>query len=386
MSTPTPRNRSLSFPRKSVALLLVVGLTFAMQQPASAFTYSRGDAVVMVHGYAPFGCPGNDSNAFNPIVRTLTRYGWTDTGHMDKIGFYSCDTNVGGLERWIDRYGRFGYDGGNRQTESNNHNDFYSECSDSALFDPAYQTCWLFGWRSHESSGDSHQSHNRNTDIRHVAYHLAWYLYWRYSSQGRNVQLVGHSMGGVIIRYALLATQDKRLTVNVPGIGNMSGPGVNPKTGTYVFPPYLLVHDVVTLGTPHNGSFYWGGATPEVQAQQLASNSYFNKVLHINGAPRGRDGTVWTPMGSPFDEVVTPGSATDMCCTAVHRVKYDNPHYNHGGYLTDETTTFDADFCFTQPNNNSADLKYTLNGPRSLRLLELALSGAAWNWQYTAGC
>ena len=42
-----------------------------------------------------------------------------------------------------------------------------------------------------------------NEPIEHVACELAWYIYTNWTSHGQNVKVVAHSMGGLIIRYAI---------------------------------------------------------------------------------------------------------------------------------------------------------------------------------------
>jgi triacylglycerol esterase/lipase EstA (alpha/beta hydrolase family) len=71
--------------------------------------------------------------------------------------------------------------------------------------------------------------HTRNAHIRHLGYHLAWYIWDQYTSKGYTVQIVAHSMGGLMARYAISKVE----------------------SGAADFPPYLYVEDVVTAGTPH---------------------------------------------------------------------------------------------------------------------------------------
>src|SRR5439155_25572805 len=76
--------------------------------------------------------------------------------------------------------------------------------------------------------------HTNETDIRHLAYHLAWTIYDLYASRGVAVEAVGHSMGGLMIRYAIAQVQ-----------------GGNPD-----FPPSLMIAHAVTLGTPNGGDLH----------------------------------------------------------------------------------------------------------------------------------
>src|SRR5215471_9694242 len=179
----------------ALALLVAVGLM--APAPALAFTYSRSFDIVLVHGYSPVGCPGtNVASDWQPLSADLAEDGWTGVEH--EVGFYSCDAGVPAGD-WIDPHHRPG---------ARAHGEYYAECGTN----PEFPDCQAGGWQSHESSAnEGTTSHNRNTDIRHLAYHLAWYLWDEFSSRGRNVQIVGYSMGGLIVRWALDATQDHAL-------------------------------------------------------------------------------------------------------------------------------------------------------------------------------
>ena len=130
-------------------------------------------------------------------------------------------------------------------------------------------------------------SHTSNTPIEHLAYHLAWNIYETYSEDDKPIDVVAHSMGGLIIRYALAATALKHPD----------------------FPPYLLVEDVVTLGTPHGGS---RGPGAGLQGSQMAMGSQFLKTLErpdVGYEPDGRGGTNWTTIGSDDDTAVAADRA-----------------------------------------------------------------------------
>jgi hypothetical protein len=125
-------------------------------------------------------------------------------------------------------------------------------------------------------------SHTLDTSWHHLGYHLAWYL----ATLPGPVDLVGHSGGGLIIRYALMKA----------------------RMGDEDFPPIeaLDVQDVVTHGTPHLGlpglltnlckADPWGG---DRQCQELEDNSLFMKELKEEGVtPQGAYRTEWTVTGA----------------------------------------------------------------------------------------
>jgi triacylglycerol esterase/lipase EstA (alpha/beta hydrolase family) len=61
---------------------------------------------------------------------------------------------------------------------------------------------------------------------------FAWYVQDTYTSKDQNVGVVGHSMGGLVIRYALY-----RVAAGDPD-----------------FPPSLLISNIVNFGSPHSGT------------------------------------------------------------------------------------------------------------------------------------
>jgi pimeloyl-ACP methyl ester carboxylesterase len=159
-----------------------------------------------------------------------------------------------------------------------------------------------------------------NTPIEHLAYHLAWNIYDTYSSRNVPIDVVAHSMGGLIIRYALAATE--RHVAD--------------------FPPYLLVEDVVTLGTPHGGSRGHRFA-PSLQGSEMDPGSSFIKSLVKFGFnPQGRGGTDWTTAGSDDDTAVAADRAVgtdrdrdprDKYIGSQHKVWYTAVnHLEHSDY------------------------------------------------------
>jgi hypothetical protein len=345
-------------------LALLIAVVLAAPRAALAFTYSRSFDIVLIHGYAPFGCPGtNPASDWQPLTGDLREDGWSGVVH--DIGFYSCDAGVPAGD-WIDGHHRPG---------ASAHGEYFAECTAN----PEFPDCQLFGWRSHEASAsEGAVSHNRNTDIRHLAYHLAWYLYDQFTSRGRNVQVVAYSMGGLIARWALYATQDHAV-------------GTDPATGRYVFPPSLLVHNVVTLGTPHNGAFlaYLRALGPSVQADELTPGSVFIGQLQRNGAPQAAQRTDWTVIGAEDtgftgDGVVGSASALAASGASVHRVVYYVPLIVHIGSTTYANQTGEASnatICYGNPS----PLARAAGVPNVGSLVDRALFGSLVRWPVTGG-
>ena len=84
---------------------------------------------------------------------------------------------------------------------------------------------------------------SNNESIYHLSCLFAWYVYLNYGQHpGWNVEIVAHSMGGLIVRNAIYQVQQHK--------------------ATWAFPPTLGgISDVVTFGTPHGGvnlkSLFW---------------------------------------------------------------------------------------------------------------------------------
>jgi hypothetical protein len=164
------------------------------------------------------------------------------------------------------------------------------------------------------------QVHDLDTDIMHIAYHFAWMVHDHYGASGVTVDAVGHSMGGLLMRYAIAK----------------SGSGG-------VWPPKLRVEDATTIGTPHGGlGTSWCKWSPWADVRQMCSDNYFITWMKSNAQnPQGNGGTDWTLMGSDCDGWVAWNLAVDM--QAAHKVVYVSPCYGHSDYYGDVSATNDAD-------------------------------------------
>jgi len=168
----------------------------------------------------------------------------------------------------------------------------------------------LFDYGAHSGPyGHSGTNHDNNTDIRHLSWHFA---HWLRSSipDDPPVDVIAHSMGGLIVRYAL---------------GKQSGDW-----------PALNVEDAVTLGTPHAGVNF-ASWTQTVQGDQMEPGSFFIGWLAQNAPnPQGNNGTQWTVIGSSGDVVVPRVTATNM--QAAERVRYGLLPWpiTHGGYMHED--------------------------------------------------
>jgi hypothetical protein len=198
-----------------------------------------------------------------------------------------------------------------------------------------------------------------NTGIERLALDLTWFIYKTYSSRGRTVDVVAHSMGGLIVAWGLF-----RVAAHDPA-----------------FPPYVRVHDAVTISTPYDGpdvvpagktaaSYIatWCGSYRE--CTEIVPGSPLLTELHAHGLdPQGRGGTDWTTIGGSPNDIVSARSASDL--GAVHKISYyaATPGYTHSAYLSDTSAARDAPVRVTDPAGKTS----TTVGYHSLAAVALAL-------------
>jgi pimeloyl-ACP methyl ester carboxylesterase len=283
---------------KRFLLALLATLTVITLASCGDVSHPKATApapVVLVHGYSPNGtCPGIDvASSWGSVSASLKAAGFTS---VTPVAYYQCDGN-----------------------------------------------------------GTRIGSFTRNTDIRQIGIALAWWVYNTYTAKGQAVDLVGHSMGGLIIRTAL------------------SGVSAH----DVAFPATLKVANAVTISTPFlgagtaaNNASVCSGA---LQCAEFAIGSTFLAGLDSNPNPQGTGGTDWTVMGGGPCDVVTTNSATAL---NGHRVYWTTPCYTHGGYLTDRSQVSDTTGYYQNPGMNTPTL--VRNGLHSIAFLLLALHSTSW--------
>jgi hypothetical protein len=308
----------------ALSVAAVIGLLTGVVAAVSATTVASAGPprrvanppVVFVHGFLLNLCPQEDVTApFAGAAAELKAKGYKGT--IESVAYYACDSNGPSIQ------------------SSGDPNAYFPS--------GAYLG----------TGGNTDQ-----TDIRHISYELAWYLYNKYSSHGQTVDIVAHSMGGLIVRWALYQIQ-----AHDP-----------------VFPPVLYVQDVVTLSTPHNGiqdgynNLSWCAGT--LQCTQMTVGSSFLAELRSSGMdPQATGGTVWTAEGSSSCDIMTAAQSTDM--GDVHKIIFEGtaqPYcYDHTGYLTDTSDAADMPAQFTNPGDPA--FTTTSTGAHSLAWMANALRG-----------
>lgn len=295
-------SRSAAVVVGSVAVALLV----VHAPAASARTDDRSKPVVYVHGYNAWGDADTDCNMWSPMDNTLRSWGLTGTKATVRyyFGDYNCTYEV---------------------QHHGSHGTHY---------------------------GHSGDTHDRYTRIEHLGYHLAWMIYDHFSSKGVTVDVVSHSMGGLITRYALAQVQ----------------------RGHSAFPPHLYLEDSVTLGTPHAGTG-WANWCWTTQCEQMRPGSSFIKWLRSYAwNPQGSGGTDWTVQGSYDDEIVSESSGVDM--GAAHKVQYlGSSDVTHGDYYLDTSDARTADVYY-QDYGGSWYAWY--DAPWSVRWSDYAMVYGSW--------
>jgi hypothetical protein len=150
-------------------------------------------------------------------------------------------------------------------------------------------------------------SRTHETSIIDLGRDLAWMIYNRDTRVGRSVDLVGHSMGGLIIQAALTGVAKREAG----------------------FPTTLYVEDVVTLAAPHAGTSWFVNLLPcfTLQCREMHPSSYL--WLWLLPGPQSAQGTDWTLIGSNVDNIVTEESATAMSVNVGHKHKYHTTDLVH---------------------------------------------------------
>jgi hypothetical protein len=158
-----------------------------------------------------------------------------------------------------------------------------------------------------------------DTRIEDIAKAFAWYVYDEHNRRGRAVNVVAHSMGGLIVRYAIDQVQRQRRG----------------------WPPHLVIPSVVTLGTPHAGIDHgpWVAAACRVtgndtaQCREMNEGDDFIEYLRDHARnPQGAYGTWWSVAGSHADDTVDEGSAVSMAVRSKLRWASDTS-IEHGDYM-----------------------------------------------------
>lgn len=231
-------------------------------------------------------------------------------------------------------------------------------------------------------------------DDRHVACELAWYIWDNFTQSGTPVNIVAHSLGGVFIKWALFKSSAK----------NHDGH----------FPPYLYVHQVVTISSPLNGVVP-GGDVPVCgicwQIHEIVQGvvpGIWGELTSADAkAAQGAGGTNWTMEGQANGGLNCDHTG-DSAFQGINyglKIDYSNPvwqnnpnlqeacqfppivgqwYYGHGTYLVDTSTTSNVpvNYC----TGCSGDPGAHANFSHSLQEMYLGLIGRCNTLASVATC
>jgi triacylglycerol esterase/lipase EstA (alpha/beta hydrolase family) len=188
-----------------------------------------------------------------------------------------------------------------------------------------YAYCFYYN----DTGCDVRADGDRNRDIRQLGVDLAWYIYNYFSKFNASVDVMAHSMGGLVTNAAITGVQNH-----------------DP-----AFPPYLFVEDAVALSTPWNGSFastLCALTTNFVQCIQMQPGRLPLESLNENA--QATMGTDWTLIGLYDDLAVEETSSVpDNYWHYGHKVVYGGGQwpglYAHMEQLSINPGTYAYGYC-----------------------------------------
>lgn len=364
------RVRHASWHASLVVLVAVMSVfTVVTLMAPSAQAWSRGhDTIVLVHGFngagngssIGFNCDGNGNDefgsmidylgSFHPINGTLMQWYRQD---FRAVKYYNQDN-----------CGRYGDDA----PATVNLTDGTTCTTDCENLNAARYTNHCSAY--YPDGTNSSQNGTNNESIYHLSCVFAWYLYLNFQ-HGWNVELVAHSMGGLIVRNAIYQVWKSKATWTMP-------------------PSLPNISDVVTFSTPHDGLdgvrravAWWQTCQGCTQLNEMASNSGFMNEMRAQAQAPQSGATDWTLIGSDCDAVVPSDTATymDGGRKSIFFANGSHPCYSHESIVTDESELSDAyiEWCDGCAKSESPAQWNTLSSaPHSLRHMMYALWLPNW--------
>src|SRR5579871_4105977 len=290
-----------TFPRhRTVNGILAVLILFSgvvghlALQPASAKAASQYPTILLIHGFSDYNCASANkeangvsspyvfgesgfTRATDPqLIPFLIGYGFTS---FDKVGYYYNNATGTGD-------GICPEDGYSTETGVD-----IPIPSHEVHDDPnAVQMCNGVGEPTNATVDGT-----QNEPLEHVSCLLAWYIWDTYTSKYQRVDVIAHSMGGLLIRAALGQSGQANNSNYTPGF---------PKNK-------LAVNVAITVGTPHEGlrNIYATGGEVlcnsctqvEDMLQDVGSppSAFMQRLAKIQD-PQGYEGTYWALMGASY--------------------------------------------------------------------------------------
>lgn len=220
-----------------------------------------------------------------------------------------------------------------------------------------------YGYYDGDTNCDAKYRGDLNTSLDTLGKDLAGYIASLNLRYNEKVDVVAHSMGGLILRRALTGVQR-----------NEAG-----------YPNNVWVEDAVTMSTPHGGASQWWCehvmADPGTQCRQMEQGSAFMNYLHTYGRnPQSDIGTDWSIIYSHADPVsYQPPNGNIEDIDAGHKYAYDvingrgRPQIGHSDLIQFRYGDNDGTWGITWQHAESGREGHNPEGESPLHLMANAL-------------
>ncbi|GAA4904281.1 triacylglycerol esterase/lipase EstA (alpha/beta hydrolase family) [Nonomuraea thailandensis] len=191
-----------------------------------------------------------------------------------------------------------------------------------------------FGYYNKATNCDLRLQGTTDTRIQEVGRQFAWTVYYLYSSHDVAIDVVTHSMGGLVAKAAVEGVNRYGVGKPAPDLSGLTidrndlGATDWPRD----WPPFLYIEDMVTFATPHQGigsTVVTACAVTHEQCSDMRPGSGF--ISWLGKQPQSQMGTDYTFLASETDDTVSAKSGTNDR-TAHHWGLYS--HNTEGGTLT----------------------------------------------------
>ncbi|HET6398268.1 MAG TPA: pre-peptidase C-terminal domain-containing protein, partial [Candidatus Thermoplasmatota archaeon] len=299
-------------PRSSSTSIAVaaapVATTGAADAPPATIHEARNNWVLFVPGLeenAGVGPARTRGDMWNELSNTMWAYWGWNLDKMAQVGYYQCDQPgiVRSHNNAVMNYNIPHF------LDASSHPSRPTDGSPSASWTPH-----MGDSANHpEAHADPAQpdstdcapfsGHNHDASLAHLAYHVAWAVAENYGPvaafpnsrggvSGECVDIVAHTTGGLVLRYALQRVQ----------IGDPS------------YPTWMCVQDMVTLGTPHAGWEHLCSATLTACAEAETDSPFMQAMAIDFRNPQGTGTTDWTAIASVGDTLAPVATGAGFAC------------------------------------------------------------------------
>ncbi|HUR03967.1 MAG TPA: hypothetical protein VM347_15585 [Nonomuraea sp.] len=182
-----------------------------------------------------------------------------------------------------------------------------------------------FGYYNKATNCDLRLQGTTDTRIQEIGRQFAWTVYYLYSSHDVAIDVVTHSMGGLVAKAAIEGVNRYGVGKTPPDLSGLTVDknNIGATVWPIAWPPYLYIEDMVTISTPHQGigsALVTACAITHEQCSDMRPGSGF--LSWLGKQPLSQMGTDYTFLASNHDDTVSVDSATNKR-TAHHWALYD---------------------------------------------------------------